>query len=249
MERWLLTYSDMITLLLALFVILFALSTINAKKFEAFKVGISKSFSPNPVHTKSSGLLPKQSSLVAHPSSVTTPTLDTPAAAPSSRSMSLSQIASQINQVLQGAGLGPDATTTVSTRSVTVQVLADKAYFALDSATLGPIGDRVVDVIAGELRTIPNDVRVEGFTDNTPIVGGPYSSNWALSAARAVNVVQRLDAQDGITANRLSAIGYGTTHPVVPNTTPANRAENRRIDVVILTSRLASPTGSGGSAP
>lgn len=168
---------------------------------------------------------------------------------PSPGSASLSHIASRINQALQAADLSQDATTTLSKRSVSVQVLADKAYFANDSATLGATGDRVVDTIAGVVRTLSNDVRVEGFTDNTPIVGGPFISNWELSAVRAVNVVQRLQTHDGIAGGRLSAIGYGTTRPVVPNTTPANRAENRRIDVVILTATQAFPAGGAGTSP
>lgn len=245
MERWLLTYADMITLLLALFVILFALSTINAKKFMAFKLGITQTFSQNPVHVnQNSGLLPQQNDLINHPvqAAITPPTPGlTP---PSSGGQALAKIASQINQALQSAGLSQYASTTVTSRSVVVQMLADKAYFALDSATLGTIGDQVVDTIAGVLRTLANPVRVEGFTDNQPITGGPFTSNWELSAVRAVNVVQRLETQDGITASRLSAIGYGTTHPVVPNTSPANQAENRRIDVVVLTDKLAAPAGT-----
>jgi chemotaxis protein MotB len=247
MERWLLTYADMITLLLALFVILFALSTINAKKFLAFKLGITQTFSENPVHVQQkSGLLPQQNDLASHP--ITTAiTPSTPGASPPTPgSGTLAQIANQINQALQSAGLSQDASTTVTSRSVVVQVLADKAYFALDSATLGTAGDQVVDIIAGVLRTLPNAIRVEGFTDNQPITGGPFTSNWELSAVRAVNVVQRLETQDGIAATRLSAIGYGTTHPVVPNTSPANQAENRRIDVVVLTAKLAAPSGTPG---
>ncbi|MGH9087322.1 MAG: flagellar motor protein MotB [Acidimicrobiales bacterium] len=247
MERWLLTYADMITLLLALFVILFALSTINAKKFLAFKLGITQSFSHNPVHEQQSGVLPQQDSLISHPNPIATSTSGTPRASPSAGPASLAQIASQINQALQTSGLAQAATTTVSSRAVSVQVLADKAYFALDSATLGTTGDQVVDTIAGVVRTLPNDVRVEGFTDNQPITGGPFTSNWELSAVRAVNVVQRLQEQDGITASRLSAIGYATTHPIVPNTSPANEAENRRIDVVILTSKHA-PTTTGATS-
>ncbi|MGH9082206.1 MAG: OmpA/MotB family protein [Acidimicrobiales bacterium] len=248
MERWLLTYSDMITLLLALFVILFALSTINAKKFLAFKLGITQTFSSSPIKSKSSGLLPDFNSLVTRPTLTTTtlvapPTTGTlpPGAQP------LAQIAAEVNQALQAAGLAQAATTAVTKRSVVVQMLADKSYFALDSATLGVIGDRIVDTIAGVLRTLPNAVRVEGFTDNQAITGGPFTSNWQLSSARAANVAQRLGTEDGLTKNRLSAIGYSTTHPAVPNTSPANQAQNRRIDVVILTARLAAPAATGAT--
>ena len=248
MERWLLTYSDMITLLLALFVILFALSTINAKKFLAFKLGITQTFSESPVHMRqNSGLLPQQNDLTAHPiTAAITPSA--PGTSPhASRPGALAKIAHEINQALQAAGLSQDASTTVTSRSVVVQVMADKAYFAVDSATLGASGDQVVDTIASVLRTLPNPIRVEGFTDNQPIIGGPFTSNWELSAVRAVNVVRRLETHDGIAATRLSAIGYGTTHPVVPNTSPANQAKNRRIDVVVLTTKLAAPGGTPGA--
>jgi chemotaxis protein MotB len=246
MERWLLTYADMITLLLALFVILFALSSINEKKFVAFKLGLSQTFTNSPV-TKASasgnGLL-QHTGLISH-SATASASAPVPAEATTGASTpSLSQIAAEIEQALQAAGLTQDASTTTTTRSVVVQVLADKAYFALDSATLGTVGDQVVDTIAGVITGVPNDVAVEGYTDNQPIYGGPYASNWQLSAARAANVAQRLATVDGIAEARLSAIGYGETHPLVPDTSPANQAENRRVDVVIL-----APGTSGTSTP
>ena len=123
-------------------------------------------------------------------------------------------------------------------------MLADKVFFATDSATLGKVGDQVVDPIAGVITGAPNDVAVEGYTDNQPIYGGPYDSNWQLSAARAANAAQRLATVDGIAEARLSAVGYGDTHPLVPDTSPANQAENRRVDVVIL-----APGASGTSTP
>lgn len=240
MERWLLTYADMITLLLALFVILFAISVVNGKKFIAFEQGLTAAFNTSPMHsTNSSGLLPQRNSLVSHPSVTTTTIAPTTSTTPTSAAPAgISRIASELNQALSTAGLSQYATVTVSRGSVVVQMLADKAYFATDSATLGAVGDQVVDTVASVLRDVPNDVRVQGYTDNEPITGGPFTSNWELSAVRAVNVVRRLETQDGITKTRLSAIGFGTTRPVVPNTSPANQAENRRVDVVVLTAKL-----------
>lgn len=238
MGRWLLTYSDMITLLLALFVILFALSSINARKFLAFKLGLTESFSQQVVQPHHSGLLPKANSAAAAPSQQ----LASAAPPTSTPSPTLTQIAQEVRQALAAAGLSQYTSVTIDHQGVVVEMLSDKAYFATDSATLGPIGDAVVDTIATVLRTIPNNVEVQGYTDNTPIASGPYPSNWVLSAVRAVNVVERLVTHDKITANRLAAVGYGTTHPVVPNTTPANKAENRRVDVVILTTSIPTPT-------
>ena len=255
MERWLLTYSDMITLLLALFVILFALSSINSQKFMAFELGITKSFGGHDVPLPSSeGLLPSHDSLLFRPSAqAATPPAPPPSTppstppAPSRSSPSLAEIASELDAALASAGLGADASISVTEHGVVVQMLADKAYFANDSAALGTVGDAIVDVIAGVLRSVPNAVEVQGYTDDVPITGGPFTSNWELSAVRAVNVVQRLEEVGGITKNRLSAIGYGTTHPVAPNTTASGQAENRRIDVVVLTVAL-SASGAAAAA-
>jgi chemotaxis protein MotB len=250
MERWLLTYADMITLLLALFVILFAISTINGKKFLAFELGVTSTFSNRAVKTGSggNGLLPKANSILSNSSTpITLPSVLQETDRTQTASAQLSKIAAEITQALRKAGLSQYASTTVDRQGVVVQMLADKTYFATDSATLGTTGDEVVDTIASVLKGVPNDVEVQGFTDNVPITGGVYSSNWELSAVRAVNVVRRLATTDGIARARLSAQGYATTHPVAPNTTPANRAENRRVDVVVLTTNLtASGTHAAG---
>ncbi len=251
MERWLLTYADMITLLLALFVVLFALSSLNVKKFIAFDLGLTQTFSSSPAQNQSSnngsGLL-DHTSLVsrigvqkAQPTEKITTTNQQAMA-------TLDQILAQVNQALQAQGLSQAASASVVTHSVVVQVLADKAYFANDSATLGTVGDRVVDTVAGVIRSYPNHVEVQGFTDDVPVTGGQYDSNWELSAARAANVVQRLATSDGIPATRLSAAGYGDTHPVASNATPAGRAQNRRVDMVILAAGATAAGATGTQA-
>jgi chemotaxis protein MotB len=232
----------MITLLLALFVVLFAMSSISLRKFDEFKTGLLQSFSTaqlDKVTQGGRGVL-EHSSLISHPGVIPSPPKVSilqqgstePAQTPSQTQSN--QIAQQIEQALSQSGLSQDAQVVVEKRGVVVRVLSDKAFFNTDSAALGQIGDRVVDVIAGVVKPIPNDIVVEGYTDSQPIVGGPYSSNFELSAVRAVTVLERLMRVDGISADRLSAVGYGDTHPLVPNTTPQNMALNRRVDVVIL---------------
>lgn len=253
MERWLLTYADMITLLLALFVILFALSTINAKKFKLFEQGLTSAFNDTTLTSSSggSGLLPKSNSLAPNGKTGAAPIATVAQTHAGQATPALQKIAATLSQALQSAGLSQYASVQVQRHGVVVQMLADKTYYASDSATLGTTGDQVVDTIASVLRVIPNRVEVQGYTDNEPVLGGAYTSNWELSAVRAVNVVRRLVTADGITPNRLSAVGFGSTHPLVPNTSTANRAENRRVDVVILTSQLTTPTTSstGGAVP
>jgi len=235
-ERWLLTYADLITLLLALFVVLFAMSSINIKKFEAFKLGLTASFSPNPVQLPGGNGLLTSPSLNGQPGSPGASTLagvGTAATGPVNAKQ-LVKLAAQLNAILASKGLSKYATVAAGPTSVVVQILADKVFYQSDSASLGTIGNAVVDTIAEIVRSQKNIIEVQGFTDDQPITGGPYASNWELSAARAAGVANRLNTFDGIPSTRIEATGFGDTHPVAPNTTAANMALNRRIDVVIL---------------
>lgn len=238
-ERWLLTYADMITLLLALFVVLFAMSSISVKKFLELKMGLTQTFNPSAISQAGSNGLLQQTSLVqSAAANATQMAVQSGSSAPADLSQ-LKHIAASVSAALAAKKLSAAASVSVSTKGVVVQILADKAFFATDSASLGHVGDEVVDTIAGVVRPDPNKVVVEGYTDNVPITGGPYNSNWELSAVRAANVANRLNVVDGVPPERLSAQGYGQTHPVVPNTSPANRAANRRVDVVIMSTTPA----------
>ena len=244
MGRWLLTYSDMITLLLALFIILFAISTINAKKFMAFKMGITQSFNNVVQQTSHNGILPEENALAAQPSITKplSPILQRAGATKTKVAQSdLAKVQAELSRQLTAAGLSSVTSVSRTRQGVVVEIFADKAYFANDNATLQAVGDKVIDTIGGVLRTVPNHVEVQGYTDDVPITGGPYASNWELSGARAAAAVVRLETVDGITPDRLSAVGFGTTHPVASNATPAGRAENRRIDVVVLATTVPAP--------
>ncbi len=253
-ERWLLTYADMITLLLALFIVLFAISTINQKKFLALALGLKESFDPKPGVLQSGNGLLNNASLTQTAGSTfkiaglpVTSTTTVPAGTnqnPSGNAQTnatLQKLQAQIQAQLGAAGLTGNVSLQLETRGLVVQILADKVFFATGSADLGPQGNRVVDVVASVLKSYTFNVDVEGYTDNQPLVGGPYGSNEELSAVRAVNVVLRLENTDGINPARLSATGYGSSRPIVPNNSPQNMAENRRIDIVILTSQSAQP--------
>jgi len=254
-ERWLLTYADMITLLLALFIVLFAISTVNQKKFLALALGLKQSFDPKPgVLPSSNGVLGNASltqtagtqfKLPGEASSTTTTTVPGQTAQEGSAttvpSADLTQLQQAIQQALAAQGLTANVSLHLETRGLVVQMLADKVFFATGSADVGPQGNQVVDAVASVLKGDNYNIDVEGYTDNQPLIGGQFGSNEALSAVRAVNVVLRLENADGINPSRLSATGYGDTHPVVANDTPQDMAQNRRIDIVILTSQNSQP--------
>ncbi|MGC8480299.1 MAG: flagellar motor protein MotB [Acidimicrobiales bacterium] len=245
-ERWLLTYSDMITLLLALFVVLFAMSSINLKKFVEFKTGLIKSFNNNSINSilhGGTGLL-QHTSLVSHPGSTLGPVVPSivisagnPIVKPP---LTESQLAQQVQQAVNSLNLQNQVQVITAQQGVVVRILTDHAFFATDSADLGASGDQIVDLIGKIVYPLPNQIEVNGYTDNQPIVGGPYTSNFELSAIRAVNVLLRLVHVDGVNPARIAATGYGSSRPVVPNDSPANQAMNRRVDVVILNSTTPS---------
>lgn len=266
-ERWLLTYADMITLLLALFIVLFAVSTINSKKFLALAIGFKQAFNPQP------GILPSSNGVLANaslvptagrlqgpqrtagsgssgpaPSSPTTTVVsDAPATIPTPPSPStngpqpLAAIQSQLNQALAAKGIGATATTSVTSQGLVIQILSDHVFYASDVAELNGTGNMVVDTVSSVLSTDSNNLEVEGFTDTAPIIGGPYSTNTQLSAERAVNVAVRMYKVDGIAQSRLAVIGNGPNDPVAPNTSAANMAKNRRVDIVVLAPGQSQP--------
>jgi chemotaxis protein MotB len=115
-----------------------------------------------------------------------------------------------------------------------VTVVSDKVLFSPGSADLQPIGRQVLGVVADVVREVPNDLMVEGHTDNTPINTAQFPSNWELSTERATHVLRELVERNGIPAERVSAAGYGEHHPVASNTSADGRARNRRVELVIL---------------
>jgi len=126
------------------------------------------------------------------------------------------------------------------TRGLVVS-MPDDAAFPVGSASANGETRRLIERVGDTLRTVPNAIRIEGHTDDVPIKTTKYESNWELSTARASAVVALLIGV-GIDADRLSAAGYGQYHPLNLNDTPAHRARNRRVDLVILDVPAAAQT-------
>jgi chemotaxis protein MotB len=223
-ERWLLTYADMITLLLVLFIVLFALSKINQAKYRQFQQSIShvKLVGTSVVHGKTSVASKGPAPLSA--------------AAATAR---LRQIEQALTRALQSKGLLGDVTITIDASGLVEGLVADSTFFVTDSAQLSLLGEEIVDTSGHVLDSYSNNVDVAGYTDDQQITGGPFANNWALSAARSSTVVERLTTIDAVNPERVVAIGYGQYHPVVPNTSAAAEAENRRVNIVV--SRQSTP--------
>lgn len=125
------------------------------------------------------------------------------------------------------------ATVKVSEQRVKI-MLADPVLFDLGESELKRPAMPILHQVAGLLKDIPNAIMVEGHTDDRPITGGKFRSNWELSAARAFSVIRYFIDEENIPAEGLSAVGYGEYRPLYPNDTEENRARNRRIEINII---------------
>jgi chemotaxis protein MotB len=215
----------MVTLLMTFFVLLFALSTLNAKKFEKLAFSLQSTFgtapSGGPV-SKGSGVLPGAAPVEPAP----LPPEESPEA-------QLLEIQSRIQAYIAESGLSEVMAAEQDPRGLVIR-FRDQVLFDLGKADLKPGAMAALDKVGEAIRGIPNDIRIEGHTDCLPINTLRFPTNWDLSAARAVAVLQYLSARFDLPPSRLSIAGYGEYRPVSPNDDEAGRRLNRRVDIVIL---------------
>ncbi|HVP38765.1 MAG TPA: OmpA family protein [Candidatus Saccharimonadales bacterium] len=230
-ERWLLTYSDLITLLLAFFIVMYSMSQVDAKKFGAVTSALRRILSGG-------GLMLKgDQGMIVAPEVAAVPT----------ESQDLKLVMASLEQDLRSAMGAGRVRLKQDARGVVIS-LSEKVLFESGQADLGPQAQAMLDTIAALLAQYPNEVRVEGHTDNVPIHSARFASNWELSAARATSVVRYLIESHRMSPLQLSAAGYGEYRPELPNATPTGRARNRRVDFVILAARPL-PTGDAAELP
>ncbi len=218
LERWLLTYADLITLLLGLFVILYASSRVDMKKYKAVMSAFENVFGGGP----SQGALSGENGIMSQPA-------ENPGMR-ESRSMER-KVKAAVGDALKKGG----AMITVDERGVTVHFL-EKFMFDPGEARIRTEALPVLDTLGFLLSSVPNRIRIEGHTDDTPIHNSEFPSNWHLSVARALNVGYYLLQHYPIRPEKVAIVGYGEFHPLVPNDTPVHKAQNRRVDIVILNS-------------
>jgi chemotaxis protein MotB len=227
-ERWLLTYSDLITLLLIFFIVLYSMSSVDAKRFEQMSKSLAIAFGS----AGRSGVLDGGRSIV-------------PGDNVFKERREMQNTEERIRRMIAQKGLEGKVSSDLTERGLVISV-KDTVLFPVGGADLTERAAEVIAGVANIVSSLPNAIRVEGHTDTVPIHTGKYPSNWELSTARAISVLRFLIQNGNIAPERLSAAGYGEYKPAVANTSERNRALNRRVDIVLLSSAYSKFEPDGG---
>jgi chemotaxis protein MotB len=275
-ERWLLTYADMITLLMALFMVLFSISSVNISKYETLQKSLKAAFSgeilpggkaiarqgatanaaqaPSSVELQAIEPVATQGASSQANGSQHSSSSSSSAAASASQAAQAQKEASEFAHIKQeldayakAHGFAKNVQTSIEARGLVIRVLTDDLLFASGQASLEGRATGLLEEISALLNVDQtHPISVEGNTDDVPIHSAQFPSNWELSTARASTVVRFLIAH-GVGANRLTATGNAEQRPVDTNTTAAGRARNRRVEIVLR--RINGAEGSSESEP
>ena len=256
-ERWLVTYADMLTLLMVLFIVMFAMSSVDEKKYNALRSGLADGFGQQSSFMKGSdALLDGEGETVAEELVSNKEFQGLPASQKAivqsavsgkEREMEqrqyaeaeveharLDEIRERLEKALARHGLSADVKTSIDERGLVVSLVSHHVVFENDVATLSSRGRKVVDVLAPVLRDIPDPLRVDGHTNQVAVKPKYYATDWDLSAARAVTVLRRLNEIDRVPAGRLSMSAFGHERPLVDPARPGSQEVNKRVDIVVL---------------
>ena len=239
-ERWLVSYADFITLLFAVFVVLYAMGQSDKKKVEEVMQAIQQSFG-----MASAGATAPKVNVIASQTITVIPSLKPELKiSPMGRTRSgqaktraeekdFRQIKSAVEAYLIKQGAQSKVTLEITRRGLIVS-LKEAGFFNSGQANIKPEAYEMINTIAEVMTQYNNPMRLEGHTDNVPINTAQFPSNWELSTARATNGLKYLLKNFNVDANKISATGYAEFRPIADNATPDGRARNRRVDLVML---------------
>jgi chemotaxis protein MotB len=256
----------MITLLMALFMVLFSISSVNISKYQVLQHALQKAFiggvldggkgvqQGNPTRIQGvqtatpSGSVDSSFNIFTHTliGSQANPAAKAKAAAREQNT--LLEVQRRVEDYAQKHGFAAEISTSIDQRGLVIRLLTNNLVFDSGQATLKPTATPLLQRVAHLIvsMSLKNPISIEGNTDNVPISGGGFQSNWELSTSRATAVLEFL-IHHGVAQSHLAAVGFADQNPVAPNTTAAGRALNRRVDIVVI--RANATQSSGGTTP
>ncbi len=228
-ERWLVSYADMITVLMCLFIVLFAMSSVDQQKFEQLANSLATGFGVTDV-----GSIDTAEGVVVPEEMV-----DAKDVGFSDLQLAIQEVdrlrdlMEQIDVSLTANGLAHTVEYELNERGLTVRLIGSETFFNDNSIALSKVAVRVLDSVAPVLSGSPYQVSVEGHADKRQAVY-PFATNWELSSGRSTQVLRRLVEAGGVPPQRIASTGYGDARPIAVGDSPAELAKNRRVDIVVL---------------
>jgi chemotaxis protein MotB len=258
-ERWLVSYADMMTLLMVLFIVMFAISQVDQRQFNALKDGLAAGFGQSVSVLDGSDAVMEQPGIAPIPP-VAPANFDADvsqesanvqavqeavdeaarlrnerqyadAAAEVSR---LEEVRDRLLAALREHGLEADVRMAIDGRGLTVSLVSRHIVFAPNLADLTPRGKQVLDVLAPVLRDLPDSLQIDGHTNQVPVKPKFYPTDWELSAARAITVLRHLNESGKVPAARMSAAAFGHERPLIDPDRKGSQQLNKRVDIVVL---------------
>ncbi|MBD8500498.1 flagellar motor protein MotB [Paenibacillus arenosi] len=239
-ESWLIPYADLMTLLLALFLVLYAMSAADAQKFEQMSAAFSTAFNSSGGGTS---ILDQNSSIVEQSAKTSKPAdnMEIEAAKEHAKDLQaqkeqeqLEQLQAQLNEYMKKNGLSDQLSTKLNHSELRITI-KDSALFDSGHATLKEESEKVAETIGSMLKPYKGyQIIIRGHTDNVPIKNSRFASNWDLSSARAINFMKVVLERSQLNPKHFQAVGMGEYHPIVSNDHAEGRAQNRRVEVTIV---------------
>lgn len=265
-EAWVIPYADMLTLLMALFLVLFAMGRTDLEKFKKLAESFRSEFGgggagevvsigeggTNPLDggagVLNATIMPWNGDGEGTGDGLATPTelqieearQEAEQAAAQEAKETLEQVEQSIQVEADKGGVGDNVAFRFEGRGLVLSILNEAVLFDPGQASLRPEGLAVLDTVLSSLRGIPNDLMIEGHTDSRPVSNSRFGSNWELSTGRAVAVLRYMELQ-GFPIDRLSAAGYADTRPIGDNDTTEGQSQNRRVEIVIISDISLDP--------
>ncbi|WP_028273852.1 OmpA family protein [Atopococcus tabaci] len=225
---WMTTFSDLMSLLLTFFILLFSMSSVSGEKFQAASQSMQVAFSG----ANGSSIL-DGGALVGGDGTGSADSDDSIVPADEGVPDEVNEMYEQTMDFIEDQELDSELAVSRNEKGVYLEI-QESILFQSGEAEVTSSGTGTLDVVADLLASTNTSVVVEGHTDNVPINTQQYPSNWELSTNRAVSVVRYLTEEKGIDPARLSAKGHGEHNPIVSNNSSENRAKNRRVNIVLV---------------
>lgn len=230
-ERWMASYMDMVTVLMCMFIVLFAMSTVDQEKFEALSASLATGFGQEPSEN-----IDVASGVVVPPELIDESGDDfanVEMAAAELEFNELADLRERLRKALATEGLEADVTFTIDERGLTIGLVSAETFFTTNSTSLNPAAVKVLNTLGSVLVTASNEISVEGHADVRGSVA-PYPTNWELSSGRSTQVLRHLVESSGLPPAHLKSVGFGDTRPIANGASAEALAQNRRVDIVVL---------------